>query len=145
MSLEENKTIVRRMIDAYNQHNLDWFDEFIAPDYFDHSNQVGAEGVKQLLIMGFTGFPDWHETIEDIIAEGDKVWVRLTYTGTHTGEFMGLAPTSKKVTMTSVAIYRIMNGKLVEGRFIDNNLDMLKQIGAIEYTERGKKLFPQDG
>ena len=144
MSLEENKAIVRRMIEAYNKHNLDWFDEFIAPDYFDHTNQVGPEGLKQLFNMAFKAFPDWHETIEDIIAEGDKVWVRLTYTGTHTGEFFGLAPTGKKVTMTSVAIYRIVNGKLVEGRFIDNNLGMFKKIGAIEITEKGKKLFPED-
>jgi predicted ester cyclase len=72
------------------------------------------------------------------------VWVRLTYSGTHTGDFFGIPPTGKKVTMTSVAIYRISNGKLVEGRFIDNNLDMFKQIGAIEYTDQGKKLFPED-
>ena len=144
MSLEENKTIVRKMIDAYNKHNLDWFDEFIAPDYFDHSNQVGIEGVKQLFSMGFTGFPDWHEAIDDIIAQGDKVWLRLTYTGTHTGEFFGLAPTGNKVTMTAVAIYRIVDGKLVEGWFINDRLDMFKQIGAIKITEKGKKLFPQE-
>ena len=144
MSLEENKDIVRRWIEAYNKHNLDSFDEFIAPDYFDHSNQVGSEGVKQLFIMGFRGFPDWHEAIDDIIAEGDKVWLRLTYTGTHTGEFFGLAPTGNKVTMKAVAIYRIVNGKLVEGWFINDGLDMFKQIGAIEYTEKGKKLFPED-
>ena len=144
MSLEENKAIVRRMIEAYNKHNLDWFDEFIAPDYFDHTNQVDREGVKQLFNMGFTGFPDWHEAIDDIIAEGDKVWLRLTYTGTHTGEFFGLPPTGNKVTMTAVAIYRIANGKLVEGWFINDGLDMFKQIGAIEYTEQGKNLFPEE-
>ena len=143
MSLEDNKTIVRRMIEEYNKHTLDWFDEFIAPDYVDHTNQVDREGVKQLFNMGFTGFPDWHETIEDIIAEEDKVWLRLTYTGTHTGEFMGLPPTGNKVTMTAVAIYRIVNGKLAEGWFINDGLDMSKQIGAIEYTEKGKKVFPQ--
>ena len=144
MSLEENKTIVRKMIDAYNKHDLDWFDEFIAPNYFDHSNQVGIEGVKQLFNMGFKGFSDWHEAIDDIVAQGDKVWLRLTYTGTHTGEFFGLAPTGNKVTMTAVAIYRIVNGKLVEGWFINDGLDMFKQIGAIEITEKGKKLFPQE-
>ena len=52
MSLEENKAIVRKMIEEYNKHTLDWFDDFIAPDYFDRTNQVGAEGVKQLFIMG---------------------------------------------------------------------------------------------
>jgi len=144
MSLEENKAIVRRFIEAYNKRNLDSAFEFIAPDYVDHTHQVGREDAKQLFNMGFKAFPDWHETIEDIIAEGDKVWVRLSYTGTHTGEFMGLAPTGKKITMMAVAIYRIVNGKLVEGRFINDALDMFKQIGAIEYTEKGKKLFPED-
>ena len=143
MSLEENKAIVRRMIEEYNKHNLDWFDEFIAPDYVDHTNQVDREGVKQLFIMGFKGFPDWYEAIDDIIAEGDKVWLRLTYTGTHTGEFLGLAPTGKKITCMAVAIYRIVNGKLAEGWFVTDGLDMFKQIGAIEYTEKGKKLFPE--
>ena len=148
MSLDENKTIVRRWIEAYNTHDLssidDLFDEFIAPDYVDHTNHVDREGLKQLFIMGFTGFPDWHETIDDIIAEGDKVWVRLTYTGTHTGEFLGLAPTGKKITTMAVAIYRIVNGKIVEGRFFTDDLTFLKTLGVIEYTEKGKKLFPED-
>ncbi len=72
------------------------------------------------------------------------MWVRLTYTGTHTGEWFGLAPTGKKITATAVAMYRIVNGKLVEGRFITDGLDMNMQIGAIEYTEKGKALFPED-
>jgi predicted ester cyclase len=87
--LEENKAIVRRFIEAYNKRNLDEFDELLAPDYFDHTSQVGPEGLKQLMKMAFKAFPDFHETIEDVIAEGDKVWVRITFTGTHTGEFMG--------------------------------------------------------
>ena len=144
MSLEENKAIVRKMIEEYNKHTLDWFDEFIAPDYFDHTNQVDREGLKQLFNMGFKGFPDWHETIEDIIAEGDKVWVRITYTGTHTGEFRGLAPTGKKVKMTGVDIYRIVNGKLVEYWHVSDALGFFKQLGVIEYTEKGKKFFPED-
>ena len=90
MSLEENKAIVRGFIEAYNERKLDLIDDFVSPDYIDHANNVGREGLKQLIAMGLNAFPDWHETIEDIIAEGDKVWVRLTYTGTHKGEFMGL-------------------------------------------------------
>ncbi len=144
MSLEENKAIVRRWIEAYNERNLDLFDEFIAPDYFDHANQVDAEGLKQLFDMGFTAFPDWHETIEDVIAEGDKVWVRISYTGTHKGEWRGLAPTGKKITATAVDIYRIVNGKLAEYWNVTDTLNILKPIGAIEYTEEGKMLFPED-
>jgi predicted ester cyclase len=143
MSLEENKAIVRRWIEAYNKRNLD-FDEFIAPQYFDHTNQVDAEGVKQLFSMGFKAFSDWHETIEDIIAEGDKVWVLLTYSGTHTGDFMGLAPTGNKITTKAVDIYRIVNGKLAEYWNVTDFMRFFKPIGAIEYTEKGKKLFPEE-
>jgi len=143
MSLEENKAIVRRWIEAYNKRNLD-FDEFIAPDYVDHTNQVDRDGLKQLFAMGLNAYPDWHETIEDIIAEGDKVWVRLAYTGTHTGEFFGLAPTGKKITSKAVDIYRIVNGKLAEYWNVTDNVNIFKQIGAIEITEKGKKLLPED-
>ena len=144
MSLEENKAIVRRFIEAYNKRNLDVFDDLLAPDYFDHTSKVGPEGLKQLMNMAFKAFPDFHETIEDIIAEGDKVWVRITFTGTHTGKWMGIAPTGKKVTTEMVDIFRIVNGKLVEYRDVNNNLDFLRKLGIIEYTELGKKLFPEE-
>ncbi|MFX1250531.1 MAG: ester cyclase [Promethearchaeota archaeon] len=143
MSLEKNKTIVRKFIESYNNRNLD-FDDLFAPDYFDHTHQQkGLENTKQLMNIAFKAFPDWYETIEEINAEGDKVWVRLTYTATHTGEYLGLAPTGKKVTLTAVAIYRIANEKIVEGRFITDQLDFLKQLGVIEITEKGKAFFPE--
>lgn len=138
MSLEENKMVVRRWIDAYNRRNLD-FDEFIAPDYFDHTNQVDAAGLRQLFNMGLKAFPDWHETIENIIAEGDMVWVLLTYRGTHRGEFMGLPPTGNEIATKAVDIYRIVNGKLAEYWNVTDNLHLFNALGAIEYTEKGKK------
>ena len=144
MSLEENKAIVRSWIESYNKHNLDSVDEFLAPDFIDHVHHGGPEGVKQVFNMAFSAFPDWHESIEEMIAEGDTVWARLTYTGTHTGEFFGLPATGNKITATAVAMYRIVDGKLVEGRFITDSLDMNKQTGAIEVTEKGKALFPED-
>jgi len=144
MSLEENKAIVRKFIEAYNNRNLDAFDDLLAPDYVDHTSQVGPEGLKQLMNMAFKAFPDLHETIEDIIAEGDKVWVRITFTGTNTGEWLGFAPTGKKVTSKNVDTYRIVNGKLAEYWNVTDASDFNKQLGLIEYTEKGKKLFPED-
>jgi C-1 hydroxylase len=144
MSLEKNKTIVRGFIEAYNERKLDLIDDFVSPDYIDHSNNVGREGLKQLIAMGLNSFPDWLETIEDIIAEGDKVWVRLTYTGTHKGEFMGLTPTGKKITSKAVDIYRIVDGKLAEYWNVTDNVNIFKQVGAIEVTEKGKQLFPNE-
>ncbi len=149
MSLEENKAIVRRFIEAYNSRNLGLFDDLVAPDYVDHTHQQqGRESFKRLFTLAFNAFPDWRESIEDIIAEEDRVWVCVTATGTHTGEWnlsgVPLPPTGKKVTMTMVFIWRIDNGKLAEGWEVDEDLDFLKQLGVIEYTEKGKKLFPED-
>ena len=157
MSLEENKAIVRSLIEAYNKQNLDPLDDLIAPDYVDHILQIrGPEGVKQAYSDFYKGFPDTHSTIEDIIAEGDKVCLRYTNTGTHKGELRGkylltpsgaLAPTGKKFKTISVEIYRIVNGKIVEGWTVLDwftHMDFNKQLGVVEYTEEGKKLFPED-
>jgi C-1 hydroxylase len=139
MSLEENKAKVRKVIEAINEQNLDFLDSLTAPDYFDHTHQLNPEGVKQFMNMIFKAFPDWHETIEDIVAEGDKVWIRAKATGTHTGEYRGLAPTGKKITGMGVNIYRIVNGKFVEGWAVEDWLDFLQQLRVIEY-----KGFPDE-
>ena len=145
LSLEKNKSIVRGFIEAYNKRDLSRFDDYVAPDYVDHTHQIkGREGLKQLILMGFQGFPDWHEKIEDIIAEEDKVWVRLSYTGTHSGEWRGLTPTGKKLVSTAVDIYRIADGRLTEYWNVTDTLLLFKQLGAIEFTEKGRDLFPED-
>jgi len=88
MSLEKNKAIVRRWIEEVNKQNLAILDELVAPDFFHPTWQLrGPKGMKQFYAMFLKGFPDCHETIEDIIAEGDKVWHRFKTTGTHIGEF----------------------------------------------------------
>jgi steroid delta-isomerase-like uncharacterized protein len=144
MSLEKNKAIVRGFIEAYNERKLDLINDFVSPDYIDHDKNIGREGLKQLIAMGITAFPDWLETVEDIIAEGDKVWVRLSYTGTHKGTFIGLPPTGKKISSKAVDVYRIVNGKLAEYWNVTDNINIFKQIGAIEITEKGKALIPED-
>ena len=150
MSTEENKAIVRKWIDACNKRNLSLLDELIAPDFFHPTWQLqGAEGYKQFYAMFLKGFPDCHETLEDIIAEGDKVWHRFKTTGTHTGEFvfgkMTLPPTGKKFTMTGVNFWRIVDGKVVEKEGVYDQLDFFRQLGIILYTEKAKKLFPEEG
>ena len=82
MSLEKNKAIIRRLFEAFNEHDVTLLDEFIAPDYVDHLLQLRSlESFKQFYTQFFKEFPDTHSTIEDIIAEGDKVWTRSTVTG----------------------------------------------------------------
>ena len=88
MSLEENKAIIHSLYEAFNKHNPDLLDEIMSPDFVDAPNTPfelrGLESVKQYYADVYRGFPDLHLTIEDIIAEGDKVWIRTTMTGTHT-------------------------------------------------------------
>ena len=140
MSVEENKAIIRSFFEAVNKQNLALLDDFVAPDFVEHTLQwKGLEDVKQTLIILFKGFPDLHGTIEDIIAEGDNVCIRVKVTGTHTGEYRGIAPTGKKITFTGVQIWRIVDGKAVERTSVFDMLDFYKQLGVIEY-----KGFPDE-
>jgi len=148
MSLEENKAIVRSLIEVFNKHDVALMDDFIAPDVVIEYTLRGLDSFKKFETDFIKGFPDYHETIEDIIAEGNKVWVHFRVTGTHTGEwnFLGvpLAPTGKKITYTGVGIWRIVDGKVVERKSVRDMLDFLQQLGVIEPTEKAKKLFPKD-
>ena len=113
MLLEKNKAIIRKWFEAENKKDLALLDEFVAPDFFDHTHQLrGLEGYKQFVASIGKGFPDFHEKIKDIIAEDDKVWVYFDITGTHTGEWMGLAPTGKKINANVIEIFRMVDGKV---------------------------------
>jgi len=136
MSIEENKAIVQRAAEeVMSKKNLAVVDELFAADYVSHAaggQEVrGPEGVKQFLSMYDSAFPDMRETIEDMVAEGDKVVARVTMTGTHQGEFMGMAATGKQVTVTGIAILRIVGGKVVEEWREDDRLGVMQQLGVI--------------
>ena len=133
MSLEANKAIIHRFYEAVNKHNPDLIDELVAQNYVDHSRQFqGLANYKQHLRMYYTSFPDSHETIEDIIAEGDKVCIRLNGKATHKGEYRGLAPTGKKVTWEANTIFRIVDGKIAEMWAFSDELHFLKQLGILK-------------
>ena len=141
MSLEENKAVVRRMFEAINKQDLASLDELMAPDFILHMHAQQARGWevnRQVIEDEIRAFPDLHVAIEDNLAEGDKVCVRLQETATHTGEYHGLAPTGNKLTYTVVAIWQIIEGKIVEGWITYDQLDFLKQLGVIEW-----KGFPE--
>jgi predicted ester cyclase len=121
MLLEKNKALFRKANEAINKRDLTVLDEFMASDYVDHTNQLrGREDVKQFYTGAFKDFPDLHRTIEDIIAEGDKVWVRFKITGT--------ATTGKKIELSSVSILRIVNGKAVEGWSVPQLISKEKKL-----------------
>ena len=124
------------MIEAINKQNLASLDELLAPSFVMHMHAQqmrGLEVSKQVIGDEIKAFPDLHVTIEDIIAEGDRVCVRLKEEATHAGEYRGLAPTGRKLSYTVVAIWRTVEGKIVEGWIVYDQLDFLKQLGVIEF------------
>ncbi len=136
MSTEENKEIERRIVEEiYNKKNLAPTDEIIDTNWVYHGTGGmefrGPEGFKQFVTMGITAFPDCHITIEDMIAEGDRVVDRFTFRGTHKGDFMGIAPTGKQVTFTGIVICRFAGGKEVEVWEVTDELGMMQQLGVI--------------
>ncbi len=132
---EENKAIFRSLIDVVDSGNLAKADEVFHANYVDNSaapNQApGVEGFKQLISMLRSAFPDLNSTVEDLIAEGDKVVGRVTASGTHNGELMGIAPSGNQVTISEIHIIRIASGKVVEHWGIVDQLGLMQQIGAI--------------
>ncbi len=136
MSLEENKAIERRFFEeVVNNGELAVIDELFAANFVDHSALPGTaadrEGTKQFFAMAHSAFPDFHSTLEDMFAEGDKVVQRFTARGTHKGEFMGIPPTGKQVTITGIAIHRITGGKIVENWVSMDMLGALQQLGVV--------------
>jgi steroid delta-isomerase-like uncharacterized protein len=142
MSAEQNKALVRRFFEEImNGNNLSLIDEFVAPDFVEHEAMPGAasgrEGFRQTSIMFRSAFPDLKATINDMIAEGDKVAMSVTFTGTHKGEFMGMAPTGERFSMNAHDIMRIENGKLKEHWGVSDMMGMMQQLGAIPAPGEG--------
>jgi steroid delta-isomerase-like uncharacterized protein len=136
MSTEDNKALMRRFVEeVFNKKNLAAIDEFIAPNHVDHTLPAflptTPEGTKRAIGMYLKAFPDLHLTVEDMIAEGDKVVIRFTSRGTQQRAFMGIPPTGKQVTISSIVIARIADGKIVEQWGLDDQMGMLQQLGVI--------------
>jgi predicted ester cyclase len=135
MSTEANKALVRRMFAELNQGNLNIIDELVAPDYVEHvaggPEIVGPSGLKQFIGGFVTAFPDLQIGVEDVIGEQDKVVTRFRLQGTHRGEFMGIAPTGKQVSVSVILISRIANDQFVEDWENIDQLGLLQQLGVI--------------
>ena len=136
MSTEANKAAIRHFYDeVFNKKNRAAIDEFIDPNQVDHAAPPGTPGglagAKQTIGMYLTAFPDLHFTVEDMIAEGDKLVARLTVRGTQQGAFMGIPPTGKHVTATAIDISRMAGGKSVEHWIEMDTLGMMQQLGVI--------------
>ena len=135
MSTEENKALARSSFEEIlNNVNLAIIDEVFSPNYVLHTPAGpvhGPEGFKQFVLMYRNAFPDARYTLEEMIAEGDKVVTRLTLSGTQHRAFMGIPATSKYATVSDIEIFRIAGGKAVETWVQVDYLGLLQQLGAI--------------
>jgi steroid delta-isomerase-like uncharacterized protein len=133
---ERNKAVVRRFIEEV-QNKKDWaaYDELNAHDFVNLSAPPGMpsdrENAKMYLAAFVNAFPDSHVTIDDMIAEGDRVATKKTFTGTHTAEFNGIAPTGKRVEIQYIDILRLRDGQIIEHWLSMDQLSFMQQLGVI--------------
>jgi predicted ester cyclase len=140
-SAEENKAIVRRFLEETAKENFDVIDELVGPDFVDLSLQPGQEpdreGFKRSLAALIAPFSDVNITIDDQVAEGDKVITWFTGISTHDrGPFMGVPPTGKRNTFTDVVLHRVVGGKILEERSAGDYLSIMKPALEQQMRER---------
>jgi steroid delta-isomerase-like uncharacterized protein len=137
MSTEQNKALVRQLVEeAINQGNMSVIDEFLIPDFIEHEElppgiPPGREAPKTLFTRLRSAFPDLKATIEHLIAEGDEVVLHMTWTGTQKGEFMGIPPTGKSISINVIDILGIVEGKFVEHWGVMDSMAMMQQLGVV--------------
>ena len=132
MSTEDNKTLVQQFFEqVINQGNLAALDQFVSPNAVNHTVPAGLpQGPSQFLSLHLTAFPDVKATVEDLLADGDKVVALVSYHGTHQGAFMAISATGKPITVMGINIFRIVNGKMVEHWGLADRLSALRQLGV---------------
>jgi steroid delta-isomerase-like uncharacterized protein len=142
MLTETNKTLSRRFFEeVWNKGDLAVLNEILTKDHFNSGPgtppelPTGPEGTKQLVTMYRNAFPDVHFTIDEQLAEGEKVLTRWTGHGTHQGELQGIPATGKSSTISGIVIDRIVNGKIAESWGLFDNFSMLQQLGVIPMPE----------
>lgn len=142
MSGEANKALVLRFVEEFwNQGNTAAADELMTADatiVLPGRGQVSKETFKGFVRTMRSAFPDWYSTMEELIAEDDRVGERWTGRGTHQGEFQGIAPTGRQVTVPGFVFYHITSGKIAEFRGLFDGLSMLQQLGAIPPSEQAE-------
>jgi predicted ester cyclase len=135
MSTDQNKALYRRFIqEVFNEGHLEVVDELLSASYVDHDTPPGmprgAEGLKRIVSMFRSAFPDLKITIEDLIAEGDKICARTTMRGTHLGALFGIAPTGKTVAVSGLIMDRFAGGRLAESWVRNDVMGLMNQLGA---------------
>ena len=135
MTTETNKLVMPRFVQFINSADEKLAEELISPDADFHvpgrpQPVRGPSGYLEIIAMMRGGFPDIQWTLEEMVAEGDKIAARFTMRGTHKGMFMGVPPTGKKIAVQAVNFYRLLHGQFVEERGQPDLLGLMQQIGA---------------
>lgn len=143
-TVSQNKSVVLRAEqEVWNKGNLATADALYSPDFVCHfvigPEWRGVQGIKEVVAQHRRSFPDWHERVDDVIAEGDKVVIRFTSTGTQEGEFAGIAPNRKKVTIQEMAIFRLADGRIVEQWGMPDLHGLLQQLQTSATTQQPAK------
>ena len=137
MATEENKALIQRWYDGVSRGDASVSAEVVAPDYQMNGQRLGPQGARQVTAMILAAFPDWRVTVHDLIAEGDRVAARLTYSGTHRGVWQGrgpvrgLPPTGRDFAISSHEFYRIAEGKIAEAWVQSDMASLAEQLGAV--------------
>ena len=134
--MTDNKTIIKMFVEeVINQGKLDRGDDLVVADFVEldplPGQQQGREGLKEVIGQMRAAFPDMHWVLEEMIAEGDKVASRFTWTGTHRGPFLGIPATGRSVTVKGVVIDRLVEGRMADSRILMDTLGMMQQLGVI--------------
>jgi len=128
---ERNKRLVRRWIEeGFNKRNLVVVDELFGERFAVNGHVIGPDGLKQSMSRHLVGFPDLHVTVDEIVAEENRVGIWYTVEGTHEGEFEGIAPTHKQVKWSGFDLMTFEGDRIAEGRFVSDLFGLLKQLGA---------------
>ncbi len=141
---EENKATLRRLLnEIWGKGNANAVDDLYAAHFVDHTPYPGTtpnrEGIKQSLQFYRKAFPDSQFTIDDLVADGDRVAGRFTYSGTHKGELMGIPPTGKHVKIEGLALSRLEDGKIVESWEIPDQQKLMEQLGVSQGPGQSKR------
>lgn len=134
--MSTNSAVLKRFVEeVINQGRLEVADEIVPLDFVEldplPGQQQGRNGLKEIIAMMRSAFPDIHWIIEEVIEEDEKIVSRFTWTGTHKGTFLGIPATDRSVRVTGVVIDRVVDGKMTDSRILMDNLGLMHQLGIL--------------